>query len=183
MKNEKILSAIVFLLVIVVGFQGYYLYSMNNKKIIQKEPLAIQKVERFGGTNPFEQFQQMQKEMDQIFNSMNSNFSTMPEFEAFFNNISLTPSINMKDLKDSYKVRVNLPGASDKNIKVSLNNGVLKIEAKTEKQNDSNSSNFIKKEIYESSFVRSITLPKDIKGSDFKSKFKNGVLTITIPKA
>ena len=112
---------------------------------------------------------------------MNSNFSNIPEFEKFFKDISLTPSLNMKELKDKYEVKVNLPGANEKNIKISIDDGVLKIEAKTEKYNDKNSSNFITKEIYESSFARSITLPEDA-SSDFKSEFNNGVLTITIPK-
>ncbi len=183
MKNEKILSIIVFLLILVVGFQGYYMYKLNNNsnQAAKKEMIVLPKVDRFVGANPFEEFQQMQKEMDKIFNTMNSNFSAMPEFEEFFKDMSITPSLNIKNLKDRYEVKVNLPGASKKDIKISIDNGVLQVEAKTAKQSDSNSSNFIKKEIYEGSFVRSIVLPQDAK-SDFKSEFENGVLKITIPK-
>jgi len=182
MKREKILSIVVFLLVLVVGFQGYYMYKLNDtNQLVKKETIILPKVDRFAGGNPFEEFQQMQKEMDKIFNSMNSNFSTMPEFEEFFKDISVTPSLNIEDLKDRYEIKVNLPGADEKNIKISINDGVLMVEAKTGRYSDSNSSNFIKKEIYEGSFVRSITLPKDAK-SDFQSKFENGVLKITIPK-
>jgi HSP20 family protein len=182
MKREKILSIVVFLLVLVVGFQSYYLYNINNQKPTKSEPVIVKKIEQFNGVNPFEEFQKMQQEMDKIFNSMNSNFSTLPEFEEYFSDISLTPSLNMKDLKDRYELSISLPGANEKNIKIGIHDGVLKVEAKTEKQSDSNSSNFIKKEIYEGSFVRSVTLPKDAKGSEFKSEFKNGVLKITIPK-
>jgi HSP20 family protein len=184
MKNEKILSIIVFLLILVVGFQGYYMYKLNSdsNQIVKKELIALPKVDKFVGANPFIEFQQMQKEMDKIFNSMNSNFSTMPEFEDFFKDMNITPSLNIEDFKDRYEVKVNLPGASEKNIKISIKDGVLQVEAKTAKQHESDSSNFIKKEIYEGSFVRSIVLPKDAK-SDFKSKFENGVLKITIPKS
>jgi len=183
MKNEKILSIIVFLLIVVVGFQGYYMYKLNNSsnQIIKKEMVTLPKADKFVGANPFVEFQQMQKEMDKIFNSMNSNFSTMPEFEEFFKDVSMIPSLNIESFKDRYEVKVNLPGASEKNIKISIKDGVLQVEAKTAKQSESDSSNFIKKEIYEGSFVRSIVLPQDAK-SDFTSKFENGVLKITIPK-
>jgi len=184
MKNERILSIIVFLLVLVVGFQGYYMYKINSTvPVIKKELIVTPKIDNFSGVNPFEQMHQMQKKMDRIFNTMNSSFSSMPEFEEFFKDMSISPSINIKDLKDKYEISMDLPGSSEQNIKISVDDRVLKVEAKTQKLSDSNTSNFIKKERYEGSFVKSITLPNDAKGGEFTSEFKNGVLKIVVPKA
>ncbi len=186
MKNEKILLAIVAILVLVVGFQGYSLYNINKNLTDQKTVKQIAhtntQIKPFAGANPFEEMQKMQKEMDRIFNNMNSNFAMMPEFENFFKDMSISPSVNLQEFKDRYEISINLPGSSEQNIKIKVDNGVLSVEAKTQKQTDKSKSNFIQKEIYEGSFSRSITLPQDAKGDDFKSKFENGVLKITIPK-
>ena len=192
MKNVQYL--IVFLLVVVIGLQGYYIYNTKaNNQIVSQKILPIKQLNQplvkdddldkiFAG-NPFEQMQKMEQNMQKVFNSMNSQFATMPEFEKFFkNDMSISPALNMKKYKDRYELSVSIPGSEKNNIKVNTKDGVLTIEAKTKTIKDENSSNFIKKEMYEGTFARSLSLPSDADTRNIKTNYKDGILKIVIPK-
>jgi HSP20 family protein len=182
MKNEKKLSLIVFLLVVIIGLQSYYMFGKKEAVTNTQNPVVLSNIKAVFDKNPFEQMQKMQKEMDKIFNNMSSNFSAMPEFEQFFNDVNIFPSLNIEDKKDSYVISLNIPGSDKNSIKINVENSILSVEAQTKKLNDKKSSNFLQKEIYEGSFVRSITIPKDASADKLSSDYKNGVLTITLPK-
>ncbi len=192
MKNRQYL--IVFLLVVVIGLQGTYIYAnkTNNPLSAQKilpakqvnQPLAKENdLDKIYAENPFEQMQKMEQNMQKVFNSMNSQFATMPEFKKFFRGgMSISPALNMKSYKDRYELRVSIPGSEKNNIKVNITNRTLTIEAKTKSIKDENSSNFIKREMYEGTFARSLSLPSDADTRSIKTNYKDGILTIIIPK-
>ena len=192
MKNIQYL--IVFLLVVVIGLQGYYIYNTkaNNQIVSQKispikqlnQPLVKDDdLDKIFAGNPFEQMQKMEQNMQKVFNSMNSQFATMPEFEKFFKGgMSISPALNMKSYKDRYELRVSIPGSEKNNIKVNIKDRTLTIEAKTKNIKDENSSNFIKKEMYEGTFVRSLSLPSDADTRNIKTNYENGILKIVVPK-
>lgn len=184
MKNEKKISLILFLLVVIIGLQSYYIFIKNDTttSLDSKSPIVLTRPQAAFDKNPFEQMQQMQKEMDKAFNNLTSNFSMMPEFKDFFNDMSISPSLNMKEKKDSYEISINLPGTDKNSIKIKTSDGRLSVEANTKKMSDKKSSNFLQKEIYEGSFSRSLVLPEDADAQKLSSEYKDGVLTITIPK-
>lgn len=182
MKNEKKLTLIILLLVVIIGLQSYYIFGKKETAVNNQNPIALSNNKAVFDKNPFEQMQKMQKEMDEIFNNMSSSFSTIPEFEQFFSDMSFSPSLNFEDKKESYEINLNIPGSDKNNIKIITKDGVLSVEAKTKKLNDKQTSNFLQREIYQGSFVRKITIPKDANTDKLSSDYKNGVLTITIPK-
>lgn len=195
MKNIQYL--IVFLLIVVIGMQGYYIYNSqkqnsvvtkSTQKVVPAEQLAQalvkdEDLDKVFRGNPFEQMQKMEQNMQKIFNSMNSQFASMPEFEKFFrDDMSISPALDFKRHKDRYELRVSIPGSDKNSIKITTKDGVLNIEAKTKVKKDEKNSGFIKKEIYEGSFIRSLSLPSDVDVEKMKTEYKNGVLKITLPK-
>lgn len=94
-----------------------------------------------------------------------------------------SPAVDIAEQNDAYVVKVELPGVSKDDVKVTLENNVLTIrgEKKLEKE--------IKKEDYHriercyGSFNRSFTLPSTVKSEKIDATYKDGVLTITLPKA
>ena len=184
MKNEKKISLILFLLVVIIGLQSYYIFIKNDTtaSLESKSPIVITHSKTVFDKNPFEQMQKMQKEMDKAFNNLTSNFSMIPEFKNFFDDMSISPSLNIEENKDSYKITINLPGTDKNSIKIKTSEGRLSIEASTKKMSDKKGTNFLQKEIYEGSFSRSLVLPKDADAEKLSSEYKDGVLTITLPK-
>ncbi len=209
--RDKILIFLSAVLLLAVGTEGYYLYQMNKKlnekeryyqpvkKIVQQKsskitPLAKtskpngQIVDPFkefalnSNLNPFKEFQKMQEEMDRLFGSFNAKFQNDPDFDKFFRDFTVSPSLDMKDMGDKYVINVNIPGSKENNIKVSVKNHILKVEATTKNKTDKKGSHYIQKERFIGKFEREITLPSDADENSLKTKYINGVLVITIKK-
>jgi len=132
--------------------------------------------------NPFKEFQKMQEQMNKVFGSFNARFQNDPDFDKFFKDFTVSPSLDMKDLGDKYVINIDIPGSKENNIKVSVKNHILKVEAKTSNKIDKKSSHFIQQERYVGNFEREITLPSDADENSLKTKYINGVLVITLKK-
>jgi len=193
--KDKILIILFTILLVAVGVEGYYLYQMN-KQIINKssyyQPIVqkntntnryiLKQINPNIATNPFKEFQRMQEEMNKIFGNFNAEFQNDPNFDKFFQGFSVSPAMDMKDIGNKYIITVDMPGSKKSNIKVTVKNHILKVSAKTETIKDKKSSNYIQKERYIGNFEREITLPNDANEDSLKTKYLNGVLTITLDK-
>lgn len=79
-------------------------------------------------------------------------------------------------------VEIQAPGFQKDNIKISLQDGYLRIEGKYNEIDEKTEKNYWRKEIRKGSFARTIPLPSEVKTEGAKASFKDGVLTITLPK-
>jgi len=134
--------------------------------------------------DPYEEIQRMQREMDRMFNNAFSRFNNSPDFQHLFKEGFTSPEMDVREDDKNYTVIVNLPGSSEENVSVDLNERTLtvKSEQKFEKLDKDSKGNIIFQERRSGSFLRSITLPGPVKHAGMKTEIKNGVLTITIPK-
>ena len=91
---------------------------------------------------------------------------------------------DIKEHKHSYELVVDLPGYDKDNIKMSIEDGYLTINAKsTHEVNEGNEeSKFVRKERYYGECSRSFYVGENIEDKDIKASYKNGVLNISIPK-
>ncbi|MCH8930997.1 MAG: Hsp20/alpha crystallin family protein [Proteobacteria bacterium] len=98
---------------------------------------------------------------------------------------SWTPSVNVSETKDGLAVTAELPGLSEENLSIELEENVLTISGeKTEQvtEGDEERRYHVWERSY-GSFRRSFSLPRTISGDDVTATFENGVLTILLPKA
>ena len=94
-----------------------------------------------------------------------------------------TPSVNVVETENSYRVEVAAPGLEKKDFEVSLDNGFLTISAKKEHQEEvKEGDKYMRREFNFSSFTRSFQLPDTVKADDIAANYENGVLKITLPK-
>lgn len=90
---------------------------------------------------------------------------------------------DIKEKKDKYELFIDLPGYKKENIKMSIEDGYLNIEAKADKEHEEHKDGqFIRKERYVGSCSRSFYVGDNIKEEDIKASFKNGTLEVDIPK-
>ena len=132
--------------------------------------------------NPFEEIKKIQQEMDQIFNRLHQRFLNDAAFSGFSDTFTKSPAADIVDKGDHYLIKTNIPGADDKSIKVTTKDGMLKIEASTTKEEKEEKKNYLRQERFVGQFVKIMSLPKDADTDKLKTSYKNGVLTITIPK-
>ena len=92
---------------------------------------------------------------------------------------------DVKELKNSYKLKIDLPGYAKEDIKIKLDEGFLAIDAEknTEKtEADEEDGKIIRRERFVGSMSRIWYVGEELKQEDIKAKYANGVLTVTVPK-
>ncbi len=98
--------------------------------------------------------------------------------EEFF-----SPRVDVKDCKDHYEINAELPGVKKDDIKVSLVDGVLTLEAEVRKEDkEEKTGSYIRQERRYGKLMRRFDLGKDVKEKDIDAKFEDGVLKLRAPK-
>jgi HSP20 family protein len=132
--------------------------------------------------NPFEEIQKMQKEMEHIFERFQQKMMKDDTFSKFRFSFPATPALDLIDEGDVYVLKTDIPGVEKRNLNIIEKDGILKIEAQISKDKKEESKGYLKRERFVSSYMRMVTLPGDANTKKLKSEYKDGVLTITIPK-
>lgn len=99
-----------------------------------------------------------------------------PIFKAF------RPAIEIKEKKDQYKIKVELPNVDKENIDVELAKNGISIKAESKFEECKEEENLRTSEFRYGKFTRVIPLEHEINPDEAKSEFKNGVLHIELPK-
>ena len=90
---------------------------------------------------------------------------------------------DIRETKDKFIIDMDLPGFSKENINLSLKNGYLEINAKVEKEDNSeDEEKYLRKERFYGECSRSFYVGDDVTEEDIQAEFKNGILKIEVPK-
>ena len=85
--------------------------------------------------------------------------------------------------KNSFIVDVDLPGYNKEDIKIDVTNGYLTINAKTSNEvNDKEKGKYVRRERFIGECSRSFYVGDDVKQDEIKASFKNGILSLEVPK-
>lgn len=95
----------------------------------------------------------------------------------------LLPAINVSDNDGNYEIEMAVPGFKKEEFNVSIENGVLTISAKTQKEEEEKKKNYTRKEFSSKSFSRSFTLPDNIDENSIDAEYKDGVLKVLLHKS
>ncbi len=83
---------------------------------------------------------------------------------------------------DSVVVSASIPGVDPDQINVTVEDGILSIAGTSNGESESENSGYVLRERRSGSFFRSIRLPDEVDSDGAESEYRNGVLTITLPK-
>lgn len=132
--------------------------------------------------DPFKEFHAMEREFDKIFSKMHSHFANDPFFKEAYSTLPRRSSIDISSDDSKYIIKIDIPGVESSNIQTTINNNILIVKAEVHEVRENNTTTFISKERYSNLFQRSVYLADDADISKMQSEYKNGLLTITIPK-
>jgi HSP20 family protein len=126
--------------------------------------------------SPFDQLTNLRDEINRLFDSPSTNGGS-DAFNAW------TPALDVYEDKDNLVVRAELPGMKKEDIDISFHENIVTIsgERKNEKKYDGAETS--REERFFGRFTRSFQLPKTVDASKVKAIYKDGVLTVTLPKA
>ena len=94
-----------------------------------------------------------------------------------------TPALDLYEDKDNIFVKVELPGMKREEIEVSLHEGMLSISGERKSESEHKDAEVYRTERFFGRFQRTITLPAPVAGDKVRGSYKDGILTITLPKA
>ncbi len=133
---------------------------------------------------PFELFR---REMDRLFDDFSSGFwrgslfdmAPFRRAEAAFRTM---PAVDVAETDKAYEITAELPGLEEKNIEVKLANGVLSIKGEKQEDKKEKEKDYYRRERSFGSFERSFQVPDDVDENKIEASFKNGILSVTLPK-
>jgi HSP20 family protein len=98
-------------------------------------------------------------------------------------NAVLRPNIDVASTDKEYVITVEVPGVDEKDVKLELTgDGTLIIQGEKKHEKEQTDKNFHRVERSYGSFRRTLSLPEDASQENIQASFKNGVLTVTVPR-
>ncbi len=126
--------------------------------------------------NPWSDLFTLHDQIDQMLQATASDREPQNGSEQF----SLPVDIRQSD--DAFTIEASVPGFDPEHVEVTFENGVLSIKGTYQKERETGTDGYVRRERRAGSVYRQIALPSEVR-ADAIHAFHNGVLTITIPRA
>lgn len=138
-------------------------------------------------------FFDLRAQMDRVFDSFMSAFQPfstmrpmgMGEFMRpmmMGMGTEMSPRVDITESEDSLVVTADLPGLDERDIDVTVANGILSLKGEKRSERDERKQNYHLMERSYGTFQRSFRLPDTVDAEKIDARFDKGVLTITVPK-
>jgi len=120
----------------------------------------------------------LRDELDRLFEGPFGDSGASSQLLSVWN-----PAVDLYEDKDNVFVKAELPGMKKEDIQVSLHAGVLSISGERKDEEKHGSADTYRVERFVGRFHRTITLPSQVKSDHIAAQYKDGILTVTLPKA
>jgi HSP20 family protein len=188
-----------------IFFSPYFLHSYHVEFMIQKQKGVImdftklvpwnwfkEEEEKSGGVVPVKKgenvfglaasFQNIESEFNHLLESLRHSFGGGSSNDLLFKNEWLKPSLDIASDEKEYSVKIELPGIDKNNISIEYANNTLKIKGEKHHEEEEQNKDFYRIERSYGRFERILDLPEDSDADNITSQYKNGVLSISIPR-
>ena len=96
--------------------------------------------------------------------------------------LAFVPQFEVKETKDGYLFKADLPGVKESDLDISLSGNRLTVSGRREAEEKQEGETYYAYERTYGSFTRSFTLPEDVASDDVRADLKDGVLTLVVPR-
>jgi len=120
----------------------------------------------------------LRDEIDRLFESPLAELTRTPNLFSGW-----APAFDLYEDRDTLYVKAELPGMKKEDIEVSLHGDTLSISGERKVDEKFKDSEVYRAERFVGRFQRTLTLPSQVQAESIKAQYKDGLLTITLPKA
>ena len=92
------------------------------------------------------------------------------------------PAVNVSEKDDSFELEVAAPGLKKSDFNIEVKDGVMTVSSEVQSEKEEKEENYTRKEFSYTAFSRSFWLPQGVKEDNIKATYKEGILTVVIPK-
>jgi HSP20 family protein len=127
------------------------------------------------------------RDIDRLFDHFWRGFSPLAMGSSgFFPSLGetgiLKPKVDLSASEQEYLLTVEIPGVSEKDVAVDVSGNTMTIKGEKKQEKEEKDKNYYRIERIYGSFQRVLSLPDDVDQESIKANFKNGVLSITMPR-
>jgi HSP20 family protein len=125
----------------------------------------------------FGRLSSLRDELDRLFESPWADLANTSQLLSGW-----TPALDVYEDKENFIVKAELPGMKREDIDVSLHGGALSISGERKSETKHEDAEVHRTERFSGRFQRTVTLPAVVAADKVKAQYKDGVLTVTLPK-
>ena len=130
----------------------------------------------FGWRSHFDELERMRRQLDRIVRDNDISTFRGPGRGVF-------PLVNLTEDKNNYYLRAELPGIKSDDLEINATDNNISINGERRLPEENGNARFHRRERDSGRFSRAITLPGKVDNDKISANMKDGMLTITIPKA
>lgn len=127
---------------------------------------------------PMRELSTLEDEMSRLFNSFFGRGLRPWRREEVW-----SPLLDIHETENSLIAKVDLPAVDPKDVDISVEGRTLSIKGERKAEKEEKEGDYCYYERYSGSFQRTVTLPDEVEPDKTKANYKDGVLTITMPKS
>ena len=124
----------------------------------------------------FDQITNLREEINRLFESPTGSGNGSEVFNTW------APAVDLYEDHDNLIVKAELPGFKKENLDISLHEGNLTISGERKQEQACEEAATSRSERFFGRFQRTVSLPKSVKPNAIKASYKDGILTVTLPK-
>jgi len=125
---------------------------------------------------PYRSISTLQDQFSRLFNE---SFRNQAEESAF---TTWAPAVDIYETPNELVVKADLPDVNEKEIDVRVENNLLTVRGERKFEKSVSEENFLRVERVYGAFSRSFSLPNTVNPEAIRAEYKNGVLTVNLPK-
>jgi HSP20 family protein len=136
-------------------------------------------------------FESLHREIDRLFDDFDRGMWGAPFGRSLFAvepfwqrelSLGAAPTVDIAESDKAYEIKAELPGMDEKNVEVKLSNGSLMIKGEKTEEKEEKKKDYHLQERRFGSFERCFRVPEGVDAEKIEANFKNGILTLTLPK-
>jgi HSP20 family protein len=137
-------------------------------KLARRDP--FRGIERW---EPFREMESLQRRMNHLFEQM------MPWEDA---GLTFMPSVEMDETTNEIHLKLEVPGLEAKDLDIEVSENSVSITGERKEETKTQEKGMVRSEFHYGKFERVIPLSTRVQNDQVKAEYKNGILTLTLPK-
>jgi HSP20 family protein len=132
---------------------------------------------------PLDTYREIENMSDRLNRLLAERRTPSNEREESISLADWAPAVDVVETETDFQIRAELPGVEKQNVTLSVENGVLTISGRRDQEQEEHGKRYHKVERAYGHFVRSFTVPDVVVQQSVTAEFKNGLLTVRMPKS
>jgi HSP20 family protein len=127
--------------------------------------------------DPFRELDDMSSRLNRLFGRPANGGEEADGFGTW------SPAIDVQETDKEYLVKADLPAVNKTDLKINVEDGILTVEGERKQEKEETGKKFHRVERVYGRFVRRLSVPSDVDGTKVAADFKEGVLSVHMPKS